>query len=599
MADFRKWILALTVLVLFAGLASAQTGIVCTANAVPPQLRGEGFTEQVGDILLSCSGLNPGQTANFTVFLNQTVTSRIYGSTSNTAGQFPSEALLLVNDPPAGSQVLCGATVPTVPVTCAGTNVVQGYVSGSSVSFYGVPVLPPNTAGGNTTYRITNVRINANGLNGGGNIPNPAQAAITISSSTSIQVNNSFLTVGYVTNSLKTSVNNPATASSNPLTGGASNSTLTFQQCVTSYKSTTSPTALATLAYTELQGSAFKPRGTTMQNTPGAIYYTESGFTFPVSSSAYAGYADWGTRLRATFNNIPSGVSLYVSTVNLLTAPNGIAGTTSSSFAQLIQSETAPWSSITGIPIVPSTGSVNGIPFTVLSPVNGSAEAVWEVTNSIATVPENFYFQVFLSYTPNTASNMPTAPSTMTVNMSYAPIYPPATGAVASSSLGEPRFFDSSTATNALLINICQTALLYPYVVNTAGFDTGLAVANTTADPFGTSAQSGSCTINWYGSNPPATNPGFLGANNGYTTTAPTSANYIAAGTISAWQTSVVAPGFSGYVIAVCNFQYAHGFAFVSDLGARNLAMGYLADVLNTPIGGRTNAPAGSEANGQ
>jgi hypothetical protein len=33
-------------------------------------------------------------------------------------------------------------------------------------------------------------------------------------------------------------------------------------------------------------------------------------------------------------------------------------------------------------------------------------------------------------------------------------------------------------------------------------------------------------------------------------------------------------------MIAVCNFQYAHGFAFVSDVGARNLAMGYLALVL-------------------
>jgi len=43
---------------------------------------------------------------------------------------------------------------------------------------------------------------------------------------------------------------------------------------------------------------------------------------------------------------------------------------------------------------------------------------------------------------------------------------------------------------------------------------------------------------------------------------------------------SGLAPGFQGYIIAVCNFQFAHGFAFISDLGARNLAMGYLALVL-------------------
>jgi len=72
---------------------------------------------------------------------------------------------------------------------------------------------------------------------------------------------------------------------------------------------------------------------------------------------------------------------------------------------------------------------------------------------------------------------------------------------------------------------------------------------------------------------------------------------------------TIASPGYTGYVIAICNFQYAHGFAFVSDLGARNLAMGYLADVLNTPIGivPRGNAatstsiplPVGVEANGQ
>ena len=39
--------------------------------------------------------------------------------------------------------------------------------------------------------------------------------------------------------------------------------------------------------------------------------------------------------------------------------------------------------------------------------------------------------------------------------------------------------------------------------------------------------------------------------------------------------------GFTGYMIARCNFQWAHGFAFISDIGARNLAMGYLPLVIN------------------
>jgi hypothetical protein len=56
-----------------------------------------------------------------------------------------------------------------------------------------------------------------------------------------------------------------------------------------------------------------------------------------------------------------------------------------------------------------------------------------------------------------------------------------------------------------------------------------------------------------------------------------------------------VTGGFTGYMIAVCRFQYAHGFAFVSDLGARNLAMGYLALVIPDPTSstaGRIATPA-------
>jgi hypothetical protein len=47
-------------------------------------------------------------------------------------------------------------------------------------------------------------------------------------------------------------------------------------------------------------------------------------------------------------------------------------------------------------------------------------------------------------------------------------------------------------------------------------------------------------------------------------------------------------------MIAVCGFQYAHGFAFVSDIGARNLAMGYLPLIIPDPsliVGGRLANP--------
>jgi hypothetical protein len=154
--------------------------------------------------------------------------------------------------------------------------------------------------------------------------------------------------------------------------------------------------------------------------------------------------------------------------------------------------------------------------------------------------------------------------------MSYAPVPPAftaAAGAIASSSLPIPRFIDTSTATNVVAVTICRTNLLFPFVTNQSGFDTGLAISNTSTDPFGTAAQQGPCTLNFYGANAPA---------------AVTTAS-IASGTTYTNLASLAAPNFQGYMIAVCNFQYAHGFAFVSDLGARNLAMGYLALIIPDP----------------
>lgn len=108
------------------------------------------------------------------------------------------------------------------------------------------------------------------------------------------------------------------------------------------------------------------------------------------------------------------------------------------------------------------------------------------------------------------------------------------------------------------------TNLLFTFVTNVNGFDTGLSISNTGSDPFGTVGKAGSCTLNFYGTAAPAP---------------PTTGN-IASGVTYVNLASALAPGFQGYVIATCNFPYAHGFAFVSDVGARNLAMGYLAQVV-------------------
>ena len=68
MPEFRKCIIALAGVALFAGLASAQVGtpsggalgtaFTCgtTNGSVTPTLRAEGYTELTGDMVIVCSG---------------------------------------------------------------------------------------------------------------------------------------------------------------------------------------------------------------------------------------------------------------------------------------------------------------------------------------------------------------------------------------------------------------------------------------------------------------------------------------------------------------------------------------------------------------
>ena len=428
--------------------------------------------------------------------------------------------------------------------------------------------------------------MNASAITGG-TLPGNIIADVAISGPTSVSVNNSALTTGYVAQSLKTSIRNAtdgSTLSQNLL------------QCNTSgglSTSTTTPAAYENLRYSEQFASAFKTRvnptatlaggsgqaAAAEQNVPGNNYLSESGFTPYVGTSAVyyggnttyvPGLADYGTRLAAVFSNIPAGVGIYVPT----TADNGSSTTT----ITLIPSATYLYGGSTLI----------GLPATTTSPINlvqspissGSATAVWEViTTSTATV-ENVDIPIYILYTANPGANSPGI-GTITVNQRYAPVAADIGGTITSASSSQPipRFIDTSTAATFANIVQCTTALLFPYVTEIAGFDTGLAIANTSTDPFSTTAQAGACTLNWYGTAAPAA-----------TVTAT-----VASGTVWAGLTSILAPGFNGYMIAVCNFQYAHGFAFVSDLGARNLAMGYLALIMNGPSGSFRPTPTAEQ----
>jgi len=220
-----------------------------------------------------------------------------------------------------------------------------------------------------------------------------------------------------------------------------------------------------------------------------------------------------------------------------------------------------------------------------------SGAAVWEVTTANSAVIDTLFFYVGVAYDANTPNNLPGL-GTSSVTGSFAPFYAASSNAgSASGSLPIPRFVDNATPSNSFVINQCVTNLLFPFVTNQAGFDTGIAISNTSRDPFGGNAgrlQSGTCTINYYG----ATSGGPAPAAD--TTTNPVAAGEQLLFVLSSGGANGIdaVPGFQGYIIAQCRFQYAHGFAFITDgpIGQARVAEGYLALVMDAGIGTRTGS---------
>jgi hypothetical protein len=206
-----------------------------------------------------------------------------------------------------------------------------------------------------------------------------------------------------------------------------------------------------------------------------------------------------------------------------------------------------------------------------VSVTGGAGVAVYEVVGANPQSTESIDVPIVIAYAANTTANSPGL-GTATVTGSFAPL---STVITQSTSAPIPRFVDVPMSKTGFTINACSTNLLFPFVSNQAGFDTGIAIANTSADPFGTRTQQGACVINYYGNT----------TGGGAAPAAATSA-VVAPGTelvfsVMAGGGVPATPGFQGYIIAQCAFQYAHGFAFISDIGAQKTAEGYLALVLD------------------
>jgi hypothetical protein len=639
MADFRKYALAFAGVACFLGItgtAGAQTlnGITCFANAATPQqMRAEGITEIAGDLVLSCTGgtATPAgvavPTVNITVALNTQVTSRLVGGTSNIT-----ESILMINDAPSGAQVLCPATAANnfacaTPITGTGNgggrgqgqysaaNVYQGVLTAANqLTFFNIPVDPPGTVSGvaqTLTLRITNVRANASAL-GAPTGFSTSNVSESISTSAGIPISGPLQTVGSVFSGLvaKTVTGVSSTAAlTSPLISpgtfyGSSGGAPTLTQCSSNSLSSTNVSAALVeyVNFSEGFATATKLRyaaSALSESTPGNSQNVEGGFLINGSPTAtngqLIGAADYATRVKITFGAVPTGVTVYVPTTlpsNTTTTVGSVLQATE--YMQLTQatagSESAAFAAaapgtVTNLPGTTQSAGVYG-GFAPVALNSGSGEAIYEVTSQAAisqNTIETFSVPVLVTYTASPSTNSPGL-GTSTVQVDFAP----SSTVVTAASAPVPRFVQVSPNINSFAISTCATNLLFPFITNQAGYDTGLAIAATSSDPFGTALQGGTCTLNFYGTGAPAA---FVTPN-------------IAGGTVYTALVSNVAAGFQGYMIAQCKFQYGHGFAFIKDgYGGpgQGLSEGYLALIIpDTSVQTRVAAvPASGQKSGE
>ena len=456
MADFRRWILAFAALVLVLGSvvpASAQYGVVCTASAgVAPTLRHEGFTELVGDIVVTCAKApgsvstpvgTPVAQANITVNIGAPITSRVLGVPTGLvapANVNLTEALLLIDDPrPGTTQVPCtnpydptiacaavangfGSEFTTAPVS---PNIFQGItglggpgIPSQTITFLGVPVDPPAT--GSLTYRITNIRVDASNVAVG----IPLTALVTSSGSTSIGIvaGQDTAVVGYATMGLSQDIvgNGSVVAGLTP----------SFLECESAPM-----TKVGTATFTENFATAFKvisSPGTgynaaiyppSPQNVPGVVYNSEGGLQIQVLGSTNIGVADHGTRLAVKINNVPPGAIIYADV--WAQSPNSSVGCadavsapgTSNAGCTLVSDATLVTTTSTGTtptPVDPGNNSA-ALPALIDNSVGTAATSgwiVWEVTNTNSSAIDSYSFNIYASFIGQPNNTLPNLATT-------------------------------------------------------------------------------------------------------------------------------------------------------------------------------------------
>jgi hypothetical protein len=592
MQNFRTKLIGFAgVAVVFSSMAYGQISCGTMAAAPTPiNIRSEGQTELLPSLVLSCTNTIVGSTPAITIQLytqpGLTFTTPLNAGSTTTTQAIATVAATGTVSPFGPATALVGG-VPS-PTTSA-----AGNATNSNALTFNIAAGTAGTGAATFLIELDNVRVNASTLNVAANaaptILNTVaytQAGTTVSTTAGAPTLTAF-----VTNSLTTKIgsdvayaylNKIATASNNSATGvTTNNATNTYSVCNSNNNSATAASVVPDFFVTvaETYNNAFRTQA-----------HEVSGIGQDAAVS--------GVRVKVVLSNVPTGFNIFVpltvssSTVvtPAVVGPPAVPATYSAGKLTAQTSETggradaaaatSPTQFVNNNSAVPFTGAG----FYQVPNSGGTVAIIYEVTTDDNTHIDSYNIPVFIQVGGNVVS---ATAASVTVQASLAPITAATT--VPSFAIG------SSSGAPTTLINFaqCQTSLLFPFVTNANGFETGIAIDNATKDPFGSATpQNGLCQLSYYGQ----------GATPVYSTTlAPNpneggNAQYLAGEVYAFTLTQALAQPtasssspanpatFTGYIIANCKFQDAHGFAYIlyGNLGSSTSdTMGYVAQVLN------------------
>jgi hypothetical protein len=580
--------LVLAVVLLLAGATTSFGQVIFSASAGNPQVRIGGMSETVGDTTLTANGGNvPGTVALgptqmvLTMTYSTAITNKSLVGTNVVgnclAGGNASIAI------PAVAPI--GITVTINNITCAAVTNITWAASGNTLT---VTILNVAAAGGitflngvvNSAITVHGVRINAAGLG----IP-PALPTVSVFVNTAPSANiqlaagSTSLTVGYLINALGSVTRLSGSTNTNDSYYNINNAAVTStfgapttpgtMKAATGTCGGTACNAYVILgpksAYTNC-GFRGIPQGASAGGTvvitgdeptidrSGANNFGSNGGSNSIGIKIMEGYpgaltsktdetnksnaaeVDNGTRIRIDFSGLPAQVVVGAPIrvlASLATTVSAVSGLSMDLFGNTQCAVGACLPHHTALADVRSaSGGAVTVEYEVTANTGGGAG-----TASGIVIP------IFLWQ-----ATSPVDLTTINISVRLGPI------------LGSTivRFSDQQTASTATVaVTSCSTEIFYPFVTNTAGFDTGIYVLNGGQARGGNNGQSGTCTARF-----------FDGSTTGTTAVKTSTLPTLGPGqsfSFTASDATLGKPGFgNGYVQVTCNFEGGHGAAYVT-----------------------------------